>query len=199
MSVNNILYCGSNEQITAEKGFWNFNESDDEKDPIRFVVRGDDNNVWIKNPDELSPKPATALRYDQQPLTQSQHRPSSVRSSPPMSLASKSLAPNESTTSIDRVQEDQVGENEPDNDSQQKKRPEDLDRAAGVERTQHILIDLSLDDAKFQFIAPSWADVVGWVTQFIVPYAYISQALTPMISMADQYPRSSHPKTRPFS
>ncbi|TIB00251.1 hypothetical protein E3P94_01827 [Wallemia ichthyophaga] len=145
----------------AEKGFWNFNESDDEKDPIRFVVRGDDNNVWIKNPDELSPKPATVLRYDQQPLAQSQHRPSSVRSSPPMSLASKPLAPNESTTSINRVQEDQVGENEPDNDSQQNKRPEDLDRAAGVERTQHILIDLSLDDAKFQFIAPSWADVVG--------------------------------------
>lgn len=162
MSVFHVYYYPTNEYTQAEKGFWNFDESNDEKDPIRFVVRGNDSNVWIKNPDELSPKPTAMLRSDQQPLAQSQPRPlSSVRSSPPTSLISQSLVPNESTTSIDRVQEDQVGEDQTAYDSQQKHRPHDLDKAVGVERTQHILVDLSLDDAKFQFIAPSWADVVG--------------------------------------
>lgn len=85
----------------------------------------------------------------QQPL------PSSTHSSPPLSLYSKPLVVNDSNVSTDQ-------EGDKPRDSRiHSHRPDDLDKAIGVERTQHILVDLSLDDAKFQFIAPVWADVVG--------------------------------------
>ena len=143
----------------AEKGFWNFDESDDENDPIRFVVRGEDNNTWIRNADELSPKPSLILKNDGSYYGNNNNfykpdTPSSPISSPQHSLLSKSLNPKYSTNSMDKIDND---------DSQQlnKSRPVDLDKAVVVERNLNILVDLSLDDAKFQFIAPSWGDVVG--------------------------------------
>ncbi|TIB73070.1 hypothetical protein E3Q06_01294 [Wallemia mellicola] len=141
----------------AEKGFWNFDESDDEKDPIKFVVRDDGTNIWIRNPDELSPKPTNVMDPESQ-LRSAEIQappPSSTRSSPPLSLHSKPLVFDDTNVSPDQ-------EGDKPQDSQiHSHRPDDLDKAIGVERTQHILVDLSLDDAKFQFIAPVWADVVG--------------------------------------